>query len=110
MHFQQVSGWQLDLIVDSIPDIIASCVVIGFGVNVFAFSTEIYVIAPQLVGSLIQTITSDICMVYKHRCEWIVNHCTQFIKFKQASFSNRVWSLKWLLKVRTQFMLIVCAI
>ena len=34
MYVQYVSVWPIDLIVDSIPDIIASCVVIGFGANV----------------------------------------------------------------------------
>ena len=34
----------MDLILDSIRDIIASCVVIGFGVNVLAFSMRVFML------------------------------------------------------------------
>ena len=52
-----------------------------------------HVIGPQLVDYLARKPSIDICMVYKPRHEWIGNHHAQFIKLKQESFSNTVWSL-----------------
>ena len=44
LYLHYVSVGQIDFIVDSITDIIASCVVIGLGVNVSAFSMRIFVL------------------------------------------------------------------
>ena len=85
MYFQYVSVWPTDLIVDSPPDIIDSCLVIGFGVNVLLFSMRIFMFFVLNWLILLHRKTfSDGCIVYKPRLKRIENQCTQFIKFKQV--------------------------
>ena len=45
----------------------------------YCHSYCVYSFCPQLVDSITRETSSDVCMVYKPRCERIVNHCTQYI-------------------------------
>ena len=79
MYFQYVSVWPIDLIVDSIPDIITSYVVIGFGVCVL-YSQGVKLCYLSSTGLFSYTKSIQWCLyVYKTRGERNRNHCTQNI-------------------------------